>query len=100
MNRKYRITSKLRFTLFVAAAILCVFTAFNSLIGFNTVSSSSVDQYYQVKVQSGDTLWQIASEYGPEDADIRQIVHEICDINEITADSLEAGQKIIVPVYE
>lgn len=100
MNKKYRITSKFRFTLFVAAAILCIFTAFNSLIGFNTVSSSSVDQYYQVRIQSGDTLWQIASEYGPDDADIRQIIHEICDINEITADSLEAGQKIIVPVYE
>lgn len=100
MNKKYRITSKFRFALFVAAVILCIFTAFNTVIGFNTVSSSSIDQYYQVSVQSGDTLWDIASEYGPEDADVRQIVHEICSINEITADTLQAGQKIIVPVYE
>ena len=100
MNKKYRITSKFRFALFAAAVILCIFTAFNTLIGFNTVSSSSIDQYHQVRVQSGDTLWDIASEYGPANADVRQIVHEICSINEITADTLQAGQKIIVPVYE
>lgn len=100
MNKKYRITSKFRFTLFVAAVLLCIFTVFSTLTGFNTVSSSSIDQYYQVSVESGDTLWEIASEYGPENADVRKIVREICSINEITADSLEAGQKIIVPVYE
>lgn len=100
MNKKYRITSKVRFTLFIAATVLCILTAFNTLIGFNTVSSSSVDLYHQVKIQSGDTLWDIASEYGPEDADVRQIVRDICEINEITADSLEVGQKIVVPVYE
>ncbi|MGC2872971.1 cell division suppressor protein YneA [Ihubacter sp. rT4E-8] len=100
MNKRYKITSRFRFTLFITITILCIFTVMSTLIGFNTVSSSAMDQYHQVKIQSGDTLWEIAAEYGPEDADVRRIIHEICDINEISADSLEAGQTIIVPVYE
>lgn len=99
MNKKYRITSKFRFTTFLVVAILCIFTIIGTLSGINTVSSSSMNQYNQVKVELGDTLWDIASEYGPADMDVRQVVHEICELNEITAGQLEAGQKIIVPVY-
>ena len=99
MNKKYRITSKFRFTAFLVVAILCIFTIIGTLTGINTVSSSSMNQYNQVKVELGDTLWEIASEYGPADMDVRKVVHEICQLNDITAGQLEAGQKIIVPVY-
>lgn len=99
MNKKYRITSKFRFTLFMAAAILCVLTTAGTVLGFNTVNSAALDQYYLVEVESGDTLWDIASVYGPEHQNVRKTVHEICDINEISADQLLTGQKIIVPVY-
>lgn len=99
MNKKYRITSKFRFTTFLVIVVLCIFTIIGTLAGNNIVSSSSMNQYNQVKVESGDTLWDIASEYGSDDMDVRQVIHEICDLNEITADQLEAGQKIIVPVY-
>lgn len=99
MNKKYRITSKFRFTTFLVVAILCIFSIIGSLTGMNTVSSSSMNQYNPVKIESGDTLWNIASEYGPDDMDIRQVVREICDLNEISADRLEAGDTIIVPMY-
>ena len=36
------------------------------LLGFNTVSSSSKDVHNQVQIEAGDTLWDIAVEYGPE----------------------------------
>ncbi len=99
MNKKYRITSKFRFTTFLVVAILCIFTILGSLTGINTVSSSSMTEYNLVKIESGDTLWDIASEYAPHNMDLRQVVYEICDLNEISADQLEAGQKIIIPVY-
>ncbi|SCJ80955.1 cell division suppressor protein YneA [uncultured Eubacterium sp.] len=99
MNKKYRITSKFRFTTFLVVAILCIFTILGSLTGINTVSSSSMTEYNLVKIESGDTLWDIASEYAPDNMDLRQVVYEICDLNEISADQLEAGQKIIIPVY-
>ena len=99
MNKKYRITSKFRFTTFLVVAILCIFTIIGTLTGLNTVNSSSMKAYNLIQVESGDTLWDIATEYGPTDMDVRQVVHEICDLNEISPDQLEAGQKIIIPAY-
>lgn len=100
MNKKYRIASKFRFTIFLAVLIICIITAVGSLMGYNSADSSSRDLYNQVEVQSGDTLWAIASEYGPADTDVRKIVSDICRVNDISAESLEAGQKLLVPVYE
>ena len=99
MNKKYRITSKFRFTMFLSIIILFIMTTAGTVFGFNTVNSASRDLYNQVQVQSGDTLWDIAAEYGSDDMDIRKVVNDICDINEIRADQLTAGQRILVPVY-
>ena len=100
MKKRYRVVSKFRFTMFMVVMILCIMTVAGTLLGFNTVSSASMDQYNLVNVESGDTLWNIACEYGPDDMDVRQVVHDICDVNEISADELVAGSKIIVPVYQ
>lgn len=100
MTKKYRVVSKFRFTIFMTLFILIAITAIGTMLGFNTVSSSSKDLYNQVQIESGDTLWDIAVEYGPEDSDVRRTVREICDLNQISADQLHPGQKIIVPVYE
>jgi len=99
MKKKYRIASKFRFTMFLVILFLCLITATGTALGFNTVSSASLEQYNIVNVEHGDTLWNIACEYGPDHMDVRQIVHDICDVNEISADQLAAGSKIIVPVY-
>jgi len=99
MNKKYRITSKFRFTMFLVVMILCLMTAIGTLLGFNTVTSASMNQYNQIQVEAGDTLWNIACEYAPDNMDVRKVVYDICDVNDIQADQLVAGQKIIVPVY-
>ena len=100
MKKRYRVVSKFRFTMFMVIMILCIMTVAGTLLGFNTVNSASMNQYNLVSVESGDTLWNIACEYGPDDMDVRQVVHDICDVNEISADELVAGSKIIVPVYQ
>ena len=100
MSKRYRITSRYRFTIFMTVLILCMITITGTLFGFNTANSSSRELYHVVQIESGDTLWDIAAAYGPTSADARRIVQEICDLNEIHADQLESGQKIIVPVYE
>lgn len=100
MTKKYRVSSKFRFTVFMTVFIIIAVSAIGMMLGFNTVNSSSKDIYNQVQIEAGDTLWDIAVEYGPENSDVRKIVREICDLNEITADSLYIGQRIIVPVYK
>lgn len=100
MKKRYRVTSKFRFTVFLVIMLLCLMTAVGTLLGFNTASSASLEQYNLVNVESGDTLWNIACEYGPDDMDIRVVVHDICNANDISADELTVGSKIIVPVYQ
>ena len=98
--RKFRIKSKVRFTLFAVITILVLITCMSTVLGMNTVSSASMDQYVQLKVESGDTIWNIAEEYAAPGTDVRKVVNDIYDINGISADQLQAGQNIIVPIYD
>lgn len=99
MKKKYRIKSKIRFTLFMTFAILIVFSVSGTIIGAFNAESLTKPVYSEINVQSGDTLWNLAQEFGPDSKDIRVVVHEICKINDITADSIHPGQKILIPVY-
>ena len=47
---------------------------------------------------AGDTLWDIAQEYGSDNKDIRQVVFDICRLNDLRADELRPGQIIMVPM--
>ena len=50
-----------------------------------------------VEVQEGDTLWAIASGVaGP--GEIREVVHEIQDLNSLSGVAVTEGQRIAVPV--
>lgn len=52
-----------------------------------------------VTVHSGDTLWEIASEYCPEDMDKRKYIHIIQDDNGCGAD-IRSGDVLTVRVYD
>lgn len=98
MVTNYRIKSRIRFTLFVAAAIISLTAAVNFALGLSTADSSTIQEYIEVKISSGDTLWSIAETYMPDSQDIRRSVYELCKINDITASELYAGMTVTVPV--
>lgn len=50
-----------------------------------------------VVVSEGDTLWAIASEVGG-DSDIREVVHQIEELNSLPGPALVEGQELAVPV--
>ena len=50
------------------------------------------------RVRGGDTLWQIAAEYGPDGMDRRAVVSVIERLNEIDAGALQVGQVIEIPI--
>lgn len=102
MNAKkttYRIKSRLRFTIFVAIMMLSLVTVSNTALGINDASSLTKPVYATIQIVAGDTLWDIASRYNQEGNDVRKFVYEICQLNEITADSIYPGQSILIPVY-
>jgi len=61
-------------------------------------ATNDVADTFDYRVKTGDTLWHIAGEYGPQDADRRRIVAVIERINDVDASSLQAGDVIEIPV--
>lgn len=96
MKKRYRIKAPVRFTAIVTTLVLiCVF-AISALTGYSDVSAAQEPEYVNIRVQSGDTLWDLAKAYGPSNQDIRQTVRDICSLNGITAADLQAGQYILI----
>lgn len=56
-------------------------------------------EYTKVIVKTGDTLWEIAKEYGPPDRDIRRVVFEIRKFNNLEENYIYPGQVIQVPKF-
>lgn len=97
--RKYRVKSKFRFTLFLVITILVFGTVFSTLLGTGTANSVSFDQFKPVKVESGETLWTIAKANNPHNKDIRSVIYEIKELNNLKSGEITVGQKILIPVY-
>ncbi len=95
--RRYRIKNKFRFTLFAVILMLGFAFGVNSFLGLDKASGAEPREYIQVKVQPGDTLWALAVKYGPENADLRALIYQICELNGISADTLYAGSYIRIP---
>lgn len=98
-KKSFKIKSKFKFTTSITVTIIVFVFMVNTVLGMNDVSSLTKHEMIEVEIQSGDTLWNIASEYGPHSADPRTIVYEICSLNDISADSIYPGQIILIPDY-
>ena len=98
-GKKYRINNRFRFITFMALMMVITVFAATTMFGFNEADSLSTPSHVIVKVQPGDTLWDIADDYGPDDVDIRRVVYEICKLNDVNANSIHPGQTLIVPEY-
>ncbi len=95
--KRYRIVNKFRFTLFVTVClVLFVFIA-GSVLGYFDVRGVHDPKCVEVRVTSGDTLWNLAKAYGPVNADTRRVIYEIKQINGVSAETLRAGQVLLIP---
>ena len=99
MTKSYRISSIFRFTVFVVLTIILLTTVVNFALGLNTAASSTIQKYMDVEIKSGDTLWNLAQTYMPDNMDTRKAVYQLCSLNDISADQLYAGMTIRVPIY-
>lgn len=93
---KYKVVNYTRFRIFVMiAAILIVLTAFVMIYNI-TAFSVNTNTYIEIPVRAGDTIWNIAKEYGISDS-IRHDVYTIMELNNIEDGIIYPGQVIIVP---
>jgi len=54
--------------------------------------------YKTVTVYQGDTIWAIAAAYTEPSKDVRKLIKEICDLNDVSSGKIYPGQVLIVPV--
>ncbi len=95
-NKGFRIYSWTRFIIFVLILVTIAFLA-GGLVFKSTVSGMEDTKYETVVVMAGDTLWDIADEYN-DGIDVRNLVKEICSVNDISAGELYPGQTLKIPV--
>jgi hypothetical protein len=93
---KYKVVNYKRFRSFVMiSAILAVLTA--SVLVYNiTAFSLNGNTFIEIPVRDGDTIWNIAKQYGTSDS-IRHDVYTIMKLNNIEDGMIYPGQVIIVP---
>ena len=99
MKKTLKVKSRVRFTAFVLIMLFAVTGLFNTMLGLNDALGLTKQEYIEVSINSGDTLWTIAEQYMPSDMDIRKAVHIIKNVNEIDS-QLQPGQTILIPEYE
>lgn len=97
-KKRYRIKSRVRFFSFVLVMLLLTVTATNTILGLNNAEGQTKDQYAIVEVLYGDTIWDIAREHLSDSMDLRDAVHVIMSINNISAEDLQPGQTLKIPV--
>ena len=98
---KRRNIRKMKIRLFKVMAIALVFVS--TVLSFSAFSKSDQldpDEYEEVYVRPGDTLWSIAEDFYGSDIDLREAVYMIKECSEIESSSLTIGQKLLVPVLD
>jgi hypothetical protein len=86
----------------VLAVLLLVGILLAVLTAFGAHSAATGDagvpvQTRTIEVGEGDTLWGIASDVA-KPGEVREMVHEIEELNALSGSALSVGQEIAVPV--
>ncbi len=77
--------------------ILLTALAATFLLLGGTGSASAPTITMEHRVQSGDTLWDIAGGITGPGEDVREVIEVIRDLNELTNSNLMPGQVLLIP---
>lgn len=96
---KIKIVNKKKF---LRSCILLMGIIIVAIFGINNTYSKAEITYKEDYIIKGDTLWSIAeNEVNTnnyyKNKDIRKVMYEIKELNNIKNENLEIGQKIIIP---
>lgn len=101
MKKKYKIVNKRRFYLFITSLFVVIAMIIFSLVSNNKVHSSIYEvNYTEVRVVEGDTLWNIALAYLPENTDIRKVIYDIKRFNNMSTSYIYPGDIIKIPEFD
>lgn len=87
-------------TIFIISVIVLLGSSIHAFANSNK-DQTEVHKYYKsIKVEAGDSLWDIADDYmSQSDMTKKEYIEEICKINHINENDIHAGDSIIVAYY-
>lgn len=97
---------KSAFEKYLSLTIILLFLTLVIFITLFTKTGTAAPEYkcykklVSVKIEQGDSLWSIATEYySPECGDLNSYIDEIKDTNNLDSDTIHFGSYILVPYY-
>ena len=94
LKRKKMMKRRRKLTVCVGLILMCAFMV-------NLAMAKRMEaQTFKVVVKKGDSVWKIAGENNPNNADIRRLVYEIIDMNNIEDGKIFAGQELVIPLLD
>lgn len=98
-KKKYRIVDRKKFVRFIFIICLAILSIVLIFCKNNKAYSLMYEnKYIEVEVVEGDTLWDIAKSNMPKDYDIRKMVFEIKEFNNMEDAYIYPGNLIKVPI--
>jgi nucleoid-associated protein YgaU len=82
--------------LLMAAAVSVVLAGAAQALGHSGGPARPGAGITKVRVQPGESLWTLAGAYDPN-ADPRQVIQEILQLNSMSTDQLQPGQVLWMP---
>ena len=99
--RRRGISRRASYVIFTAIAVIfIVFTLYPNKSNAQSQDGASYKYFHKIYVESGDTLWSIASENKSDKESTTDYIKEVKSINKLKSDDLYAGQMLVVPYYE
>lgn len=97
--RRYRVSSKIRFSIFLAFISVLILSTYMAFVGVTDAQGDTVERYEIISVNDGDSLWTLAKNHVPKDMDIREYVYHVAKYNDVDPGDLNPGEKIKLPIY-
>lgn len=99
MRKRYKVINRTRFYLFIISVFVVISVVLFSLLSSNKAHSSAYNiNYKEIEIVEGDTLWNIALNNLPERTDVRKMVYDITEINNLGKGHIHPGDRILVPI--
>jgi hypothetical protein len=100
MRKKLYVANKSRFSLSILILAIVISLGCSLLLRLNIAEGAIEQQYYEMCVKSGDTLWGLAKQYTPNHKDVRKTIYEISQLNHLSTPDIYPGQIIKIPIQE
>jgi cell division protein YceG involved in septum cleavage len=86
----------------LAHYIVFSFLSFMLMAGFLYASKPiNKDDYLEITVASGDTLWELATKYhDSHHLSTREFIDWVIDVNHLSGQQIVAGEKLVIPVLK